>query len=58
MVYHWIYGQKLCFMALLMGPCKTKFQTVYPMTYFQLEMCPWDTDAPAIAKFVYIGNCH
>ena len=24
----------------------------------QLEMCPWDTVAPAIAKFVIIGNFH
>ena len=21
-------------------------------------MCPWDTDAPAIAKFALIGHCH
>ena len=21
-------------------------------------MCPWDTDAPAIAKFAEIGHCH
>ena len=24
----------------------------------ELEMCPWDTDAPAIAKFGWKGNCH
>ena len=27
-------------------------------THTELEMHPWDTDAPAIAKFVKIGNCH
>ena len=31
------------------------FQKVY---YFELGMCPWDTDAPAIAKFAKIVTFH
>ena len=38
------------------------YYILYSVSFSQFcikqEMCPLDTDAPAIAKFFYIGNCH